>query len=421
MDDDPGRLTIRRSPNRWVLLSVSLIAWAVGATAVFQLSLVLPALRAETGMSLALAGALVGVANGGLTVAMLGWGLFADRFGERCAMSCGLSLCALLLCVAAATDGVAALFAVFALVGATASSVYAPSGQAVVRRFPVRQRALALGLTQTATPLSSALAAAIVPGVAAAYGLSVVWLGMAGLCLLTALVVFLFCGQPRADGTPVVTASGGAEPVPWRRIYGACALLILPQSALLTFSVSYLVDDRGWSPVQAGWLLSGALLLTVLTRPLAGYLADRLGAPLGLMRIFAFGNAVVLLFVVIGAVTRTWLGTVMVLVACVSTITGYGLASTAVAGFAARARLGRALGVQHTLQSLMTTAGPVVLSAVIGKAGYAGAFAVIAVAPLAGGALLPVAAERPGQSRQQCSSTSVEGAPARMAWWTRRR
>jgi MFS family permease len=416
MDDSAGR-----TPNRWVLLTVSLIAWAVGATAVFQLALVLPALRAETGMSLALAGALVGVANGGLTVAMLGWGLLADRFGERCAMSCGLTLCALFLCVAAATGGVAALFGVFALVGMTASSVYAPSGQAVVRRFPARQRALALGLTQTATPLSSALAAAVVPGVVAACGLPVLWLGMAGLCLLTAAVVFLFGGQPRAGNPPAGPASGDAEPVPWRRMYGACALLILPQSALLTFSVSYLVDDRGWSPVRAGWLLSGALLLTVLTRPLVGYVADRLGAPLGLMRIFAFGNAVVLLLVVLGALTGTWLGTVMVFVACVSTVTGYGLASTVVASFAARARLGRALGVQHTLQSLVTTAGPVVLSAVIGGAGYAGAFVVIAVAPLAGGALLPVTAERLGQSRQQCSSTSVEGAPARMAWWTRRR
>ncbi|MFC3454791.1 MFS transporter [Amycolatopsis speibonae] len=410
-----------RARSRWVLLAVSLIAWAVGATAVFQLSLVLPALRATTGMSLALGGALVGVANGGLTVAMLGWGLFADRFGERCAMACGLTLCALFLCVAAATDGVAALFAVFALVGMTASSVYAPSGQAVVRRFPVRQRALALGLTQTATPLSSAVAAAIVPGIAARHGLAAVWLGMAGLCLLAAVLVVLFGGQPRVDATPADAVSVESGKASWRRIYGACAVLILPQSALLTFSVSYLVDDRGWLPVQAGWLLGGALLLTVLTRPLVGHLADRLGAPMGLMRIFAFGNAVVLALVVIGAMTGTWLGTVMVLFACVSTVTGYGLASTAVAGFAARARLGRALGVQHTLQSLVTTLGPVVLSAVIGRAGYASAFAVIAIAPLAGGVLLPVTVERTGQSRQQCSSTSVDGASARMAWWTRRR
>jgi MFS family permease len=179
-------------------------------------------------------------------------------------------------------------------------------------------------------------------------------------------------------------------------MYGACVLLVLPQSTLLTFSVSYLVDDRGWSSTQAGRLLSVALLLTVITRPVIGHLSDRLGQRLTLMRVFAFGNAVILVLVFAGAATGSSLGPIAVLVACTSTVTGYGLASTVIAGFAERARLGRALGVQQTLQSLVGTVGPIALSSVIGAAGYATAFAAIALAPLAGGALLPVADERRG-------------------------
>ncbi|AXB41525.1 MFS transporter [Amycolatopsis albispora] len=412
------------APNRWVLLAVSLVAWAAGATAVFQLSLVLPALRAETGMSLALAGALVGTANGGLTVALLGWGVFADRFGDRRAMATGLVLCAGCLCAAAGTRSVPVLFGAFALAGVTAAAVYAPSGRSVVRGFPARQRALALGLTQTSTPLSSALAAAVVPGVAARQGLPALWLGVAGLCVLAAALVLVFGGQPRAESDRSGPAGEPAAPAVMARMYGACALLVLPQSALLTFTVSYLVDDRGWTPAGAGWLLSGGLLLTVLTRPVLGHLSDRGGSRLGLMRAFAVGNAVVLALLVAGVLSGTGWAPAALLIACVSTVTGYGLASTAVAGFAAHARLGRALGIQHTVQSLVATAGPVLLGGLIGTAGYAAAFAAVAVAPVAGGALLPVGAERRRQHphpRQQCSRSSADGVPVSMAWWTRRR
>jgi len=397
-----------RPANRWVLLTVSLTAWAVGATAVFQLSLVLPALRAETGISLAVAGALVGIANGGLTLAVLGWGIVADHLGSRAIMSCGLTLCALLLCVAAGTRDVVVLFVAFGLVGVTAGSVYAPSGRAVVQGFPARQRALALGLTQASTPLSSALAAVTVPGMAA-QSLSVVWLSMAGLCLLTAIFVGVFGRQPPVEtSTPTDNERVHTTGAPLRRMYGACVLLVLPQSALLTFSVSYLVDDWGWSSIHAGRLLSAALLLTVLARPVVGLLSDRLGQRLTLMRVFAFGNAAVLVLVVAGAVTGTLLGPIAVLVACTSTVTGYGLASTVIAGFAEQARLGRALGVQHTLQGLVGTVGPIVLSSVIGAAGYASAFAALALAPLAGGALLPVAAER---RRRRRAVTAASSAP----------
>jgi MFS family permease len=376
-----------------MLLLASSTAWAVGATAVFQLSVVLPSIRAETGMSLATAGVLVGVANGGLTVALLGWGVLADRFGERGTMSCGLALCGLLLLAAAGTRDPKTLLVLFGLIGAAAASVYAPSGLAVARGFPLRQRAFALGIAQTSTPIGSALAAAILPGLAVSRGLTGLWMWMAGICMAAAVFVGLLGRQQPHVPHEHENGSARADPRALRRTYAACALLILPQSTLLTFSVSYLVDDRAWSPVHAGQLLSVALLLTVITRPAVGRLADRVGCRVRLMRAFALGNAAVLLVVLVGALSNTWLGPAAVLVAATSTVTGFSLASTVVAGFAEEARLGRALGTQQTVQSLTGTIGPVVLSGVIGAAGYAAAFAAIALAPVAGAVFLPVRAE----------------------------
>jgi hypothetical protein len=55
---------------------------------------------------------------------------------------------------------------------------------------------------------------------------------------------------------------------------------------------------------------------------------------------------------------------------------------------------GRALGIQNTGQNALAAATPPVLAAVIGAAGYATAFGVVALFPLAAAALVPVGGER---------------------------
>ncbi|WUI03945.1 MFS transporter [Spirillospora sp. NBC_00431] len=383
---------------RWRMLALGLAAWAVGAAAVYQLSLLLPSLRAETDISIGTAGTLVGIANAGLAVGLLGWGMAADRYGERRVMAFGLAVCGTFVGAAAATEDVPLLAVALGGCGLAAGSVYAPSGRLVLKWFPARQRGLAMSITQTSTPLSSALAAATLPGMAAEHGYRPAMLVMAVACLAVALLVALFVrAAPETAEASEETGPGSEARGPrsgLRRMYIVSVLLFLPQISLLTFAVSYLVDTRGWSAAHAGEALSVALLLTLVTRPVIGHWSDQVGRRLGLMRGIAILNVAVMGALVTGTVTGSRLGTAAVLVAVTSMITGSGLIATTVAEFADRTRTGRALGVQNTLQGGVAVLAPIVLGSTVDLFGYTAAFGMIAVAPLLAAIVVPVAAER---------------------------
>jgi hypothetical protein len=80
--------------------------------------------------------------------------------------------------------------------------------------------------------------------------------------------------------------------------------------------------------------------------------------------------------------------------AVILSVSTNGLAFTAVAEHAGASWAGRALGIQNTGQNALAAATPPVLAAVIGAAGYATAFGVVALFPLAAAALVPVGGER---------------------------
>jgi hypothetical protein len=71
-----------------------------------------------------------------------------------------------------------------------------------------------------------------------------------------------------------------------------------------------------------------------------------------------------------------------------------GLAFTAVAEYAGSSWAGRALGVHNTGQNILAAATPPAVAIIIGLAGYAAAFALAGLLPLAAAALVPLAAER---------------------------
>ncbi|MDJ1133621.1 MFS transporter [Streptomyces iconiensis] len=407
--DGPGDAA-RESPARWVMMALGLSAWAVGATAIYQLSLLLPALRSERDLALSTGGLLVGLSNCGLAVGLLGWGIAADRFGERAVMAWGLLLCGLSVVGASLAGNLILLGFFLALVGLTAGSVYAPSARLVMGWFPARQRGLAMSITQTSTPLSAALAAALLPGFADTHGFRAAFVIMGGCCLVVALLVALFVrgAPPRDEEATETAATDGSDGTDrtaklsaetrqrsaLRRMYGVSVLLFLPQITLMTFTVSYLVDAQGWSTSSAGQAMSVALLLTVVTRPIVGHRSDRIGRRLGLMRGIAVVNVAVMAALIVCAAVGTRLGSAVVLLAVTSLITGSGLIATTVAEFAKGERRGRALGVQNTLQNGTGVVAPAVLGGAIGVGGYATGFALIAVGPLLAAFLIPVAAER---------------------------
>ena len=128
----------------------------------------------------------------GSTLTLLPWGLAADRFGERIALTLGLSVCAAFLAAAAFVTTFWALFLLLALAGAAGSSVNSASGRAVMQWFAPSERGLALGIRQSAIPAGGVIGALVVPALAAAGGSEAAFLFLAGFCAFGALIGGLF-------------------------------------------------------------------------------------------------------------------------------------------------------------------------------------------------------------------------------------
>ncbi len=178
------------------------------------------------------------------------------------------------------------------------------------------------------------------------------------------------------------------------RIHAASALLVVPQFAVATFALVFLVDVHGMTATSAGRLLAVAQACGAASRLAAGAWSDRVGSRLRPMRVLALAIALVIAALAAGAAIRAPWAVGVLLAAVVLAVSTNGLSFTAVAEHAGSSWAGRALGVQNTGQNAFAAATPPALAAVIGAAGYPAAFGIVALFPLAAAALLPVYAER---------------------------
>ncbi len=422
----PGtrRAAPARARQRWVVLVAGLLAMTAGCTFQYGLAYLIPAFRAE-GLSLEQAGILVACPTAGLLLTLVAWGAAADRWGERLVLGAGLALAGTILLAATTVHGTVALGACLAAAGAAGASVYAASGRLILGWFPARQRGLAMGIRQSAQPLGVAVAALALPAIGA-HGWPAALAFLGTFCLAAAVLVAAAVRDPArpprharppghspyrrapgpsspdgistdgtsTDGTSSCgTGRGGTRTVLWR-IHAASALLVVPQFAVATFALVFLVDAHGLGPVTAGRLLAIAQACGAFSRLGAGVWSDRVGSRMRPMRLLAVATALILAALAAGAAVRAPWAVAALFAAVVVSVSTNGLAFTAVAEHAGSAWAGRALGIQNTGQNAFAAATPPVLAAVIGAVGYPAAFGMVTLFPLAAAGLVPVGGER---------------------------
>ncbi|GAB3965621.1 MFS transporter [Actinoallomurus acanthiterrae] len=360
----------------------------------YGLPYLIPALRADAGISLSQAATLISCPVAGLLVSLALWGVAADRWGERVVLATGLTVAGGALLAAATVHHLVALGACFFVAGAGGASIHAASGRLILGWFAAHERGLAMGVRQTGQPLGVGLAALVLPPLAAGAGLAGGLVFLACCCLAAALLVALIVRDPTRTGghEPHGGHSPYGTPVLWR-IHAASALLVVPQFAVSAFALVYLVDARGWDAATA-WLLAAAQVGGAAARLAVGHWSDRAGSRLRPMRLLASGIGVVMLALTVGALTGWGGASVVLVVAAVITVTTNGLAYTAVAEYAGRAWAGRALGIQNTGQNLLAAATPPVLGSLVGGSDYGTAFAVAVAFPVVAALLIPVRSER---------------------------
>jgi sugar phosphate permease len=405
-------------PRRWTILAVGTFGQAATCCFLYGIPMLVPALRAS-GVSLFGSSLLVSAPIVGLLLTLIAWGAAADRYGERIVIAIGVGMSAVLLAVAAAVPGIVALGVVLALAGAFGASINAASGRVVMGWFPPSERGLAMGTRQTAQPLGVALAALGLPPLARAHGVHLALLFPAGMCALAALLVLLLVADPprppRAQDAPPVTS-------PYRgsnnlvRVHLASSMLVVPQFAVATFTLVYLVGQRHWDPAVAGRVIFGFQVAGAAGRVVTGVWSDRVGSRLRPMRQLAVASATLMVLIAVGAATDLWFVVLGFALGAVVTVADNGLAYVSVAEIAGREWSGRALGVQNTVQNVAAIATAPLLAVVIGDSRYALGFLLVAVFPLLAIPLTPVRAER-ARARKTApdGAAAVEGAAVEAA------
>jgi sugar phosphate permease len=398
--------------RRWTVLAVGTFAQAASCCFVYGVPMLVPALR-SAGLTLVQAGVVVSAPMVGLLLTLILWGAAADRHGERVVLCSGVALAAVLLVACAVVPGTLLLAVGLVLAGAAGASVFAASGRVVMGWFPASERGLAMGTRQTSQPLGVALAAFGLPGLARAHGVHLALLYPAVLCLAAAVLVLALVADPPR---PAPVAGAAAVRSPYRasrvllRVHLSSALLVVPQFAVATFTLVYLVGQRHWDAVAAGRLIVGFQVAGAAGRVVAGVWSDRVRSRLVPMRQLAVASAVLMLVIAVGAATSSWVVVLGFAVGAVVTVADNGLAFTAVAELAGREWSGRALGVQNTGQNLAAVATSPALAAVIGETRYALAFGLVAACPLLALALIPVRAEAGRRAPEAAAVAAVPGA-----------
>ncbi|MBB5826243.1 MFS transporter [Micromonospora carbonacea] len=398
--------------RRWVMLGIGTAAQTAGTLYLYGLPFLLPALRRATGLPLWELGLLVACPSLGMVLALIGWGVVADRRGERLVIGLGLTGGAAFLAAAAHAAG-PALFVLLTLAGAAGSAVYAASGRVVTGWFAPGERGLAMGIRQTSQPLGVAAASAALPVLAdSGGGPRLALLAAAAVCALTGIVAALLLVDGPRPGTGVApaaagtggagsggagsggTGTGGARvPSPYRsptlwRVHGASALLVVAQFVVGAYALDYLVTERGWPVRTAGPLIAGAQLVAAATRVLAGRWSDRSSQRLRPLRIIAAGTAAALGALAVAEALHAPPAAPLLLVALVATVSWHGVAYAAVADVAPASWAGRATSAQTVLQNVAATATPPLFGLAVAGLGFGPGFAVAALFPLAAVAVL---------------------------------
>lgn len=305
------------------------VAGAMGA-AVFPV--IAPELARILGVEASLIGYQMSLIYGAALAGSMLFTWMVARYGGCRTTQIGMACCVIGLAIGFHSS-IAALVLTSILVG-VAMSINLPAAAHLLFRFsPPKRRNLIFSLKQTGVPLAWALMALIAPAVTLTWG----WRWALALVLLSALAT-LFAMQPareswdddRRPDLPVRAQVFEGVLLVWRipalRWLGVASFgLAFVQLCVSTFTVIMLVDEGGYTLIEAGFMLSVAQIAGVAGRIFWGWLADRTGDSLRMLQMLSAGMLVcciilaflqpgwpmpltALLFALLGATAIGWNG-----------------------------------------------------------------------------------------------------------------
>ena len=379
---------------RWTILAAGVVGQASFSAILLGLPSIAPQIRHGYGLTLTQVGVVLAALNFGLLLTLLPWGIVADRIGERAVLGTGLAGCAAALVAAGFTSSFAGLVAALAVAGALGGGTQSASGRAVMSWFGPAERGLALGIRQTAVPLGGAIAAGVLPALTAHVSLRAAFFGLAAGCVAGAAVGVALL---RSEAQTHEDDEDPSPPLRNPRVWLLCVastFYVTTQISLIAFLVLFLHDDRGVSTAAAAGVLAVTQVLGGAARIVVGRWSDQIRARIAPLRWIALA-----LTIAVGASAalvhaRLWFLVPALVVAGTLGLSWNGLSFTAAAEAAGRRRSGASIGLQQTFLSGGGIVAPIAFAAVVHATSWRIGFALAAVSPLVGYALLSPLRER---------------------------
>lgn len=353
------------------------------------LSVLMPLLQRDLGLSTVQVGVLGGARFTGLIALSIPAAAMVTRLGLRRSsvlLQVGFGLTSAAL--AAASGPITALLAVAAS-SAFFAAVNPATTTAVVVRFPMFMRAQAMNTKQMGVPLGTLLAAVILPPASAVVGWRGAFLIVAGLSLVAAAITAVLYTEDPKDGTAaVIVQSKGTTPWgllrhrPIAMMTGLQAIMMGSQVSMLAYLMVFLVGRGIPLGVAAGYM--ALLQLTgVCGRMLWGVLAEHV---FDNRRRPALASAVASSMVGVAALAVLPQSAPGWMLASVSILLGLGLMAYAGMIELVRAELvapevtAAATGISYTLGSIGALAGPPLVGLIAQQHGFPAAWGAIAAA-----------------------------------------
>jgi MFS family permease len=271
----------------WMRLAVALLAMTLGSSAMYVVSVVLPAAQAEFGVARADASLpytllMLGFGFGGLLM-----GRLADRFGVAWVLRLGAAGLFAGFALAARTESILAFALVHGLLlGALGSaSAFAPLVADTALWF-VRRRGIAVAICASGNYLAGAVWPPLVQWGIEQHG----WRGTYGALGLVCGAGLLLLSLAMAERPPAAAAAparpGAATPsarpfglAPARAVLllcvaglACCVAMAMPQVHIVAYC-----GDLGYGPARGAEMLSLMLACGIASRLISGAICDRIG------------------------------------------------------------------------------------------------------------------------------------------------
>ncbi|MBL8700829.1 MAG: MFS transporter [Alphaproteobacteria bacterium] len=390
----------------WIApLAITMVMQTMAAFLMRVLPVIGPELTAAAGLSPEKIGILAGLVAGGTMWFLVGGSLLLTYFGPVRLLQLGALVGS--LSVLLSTTAYWPLLAVASIAIGVGYGPSPPAGSEILtRNAPKGRRSLIMSIKQSGVPLGGALAGLLLPPIAAAAGWRVALATAAALSLVAALLVQPWRARLDADRDPsrpptlanlfapanlkapfvVLFDIPGMLPVTFAGFCFACV-----QGCLLTFFVTQLTTEVGYTLAVAGAAFSAMQFAGTFARVVMGWLADKLGGMRALVVLSLTSSLMVLVVSRIGLGWPVWAVTLVGLIVGMTSTSWNGVYLAEVARLAPPGRVGDATSGSTFFTFSGYLFSPIVFALVVPMVGSYGTcfVALAAIAILAAPVLWP--------------------------------